>query len=263
MSSIFIRRCIAMFGRVARLLSLLCVGFAMGGVGGAQALGPSDCLARDADSTCNSAVSRSSGASVGSSQYLYDGPLGGVPAQGYAYWGYDFLADEMGVATVYTKDMYVNHTQYPVTIRLGFDIPTTHACNGGCLPGVQFFYGPSWASYFAAAVVSGGTVSLEFRVPAGTAYGWAIGLWEATNPRLTVTVDPGVSTTLAELGLPAQPAIALEIAAVTTSCPCIDGSSADCSLGSHFTNGLDGPWYRGTGYKFYERAGAFNSCVKQ
>ncbi len=156
--------------------------------------------------------------------------------------------------------MYMNRSAHEVTLRLTFDIPTNKICQNDCLPGIVFFIGPNWSTRFPPAMVNGGTVSMEQRVHAGESYGWAIGLWESTNPRLTVTVEPGVTTTLDEIGLPQFPAIADEIPAVTIQCTCYDSSTAACSLGSRFSNGLMGAWYRTNGGDYYARAGAFTMC---
>lgn len=238
---------------------LLAVAALMAG-GGAWAIVPSDCRARDADSTCNSAVQQSSGSSsIPQSQGLYDGPLAGVPSQGYSYWGFDYAADANGVHSDYVVDLFVNHTPYQATIRLSFTIPIDHGCGNDCIPGVQFYSAPGWHSHFPNAVINGSTVYMEYQVEPFQAYGWVIGLWQSTNPRLRVTVPNGVNTTLVALGLPPEPGVSREIAPADTLCMCGDGIERTCSLGSHFSNGLDGPWYASAG-NFYVRAGAYTTC---
>src|SRR3954471_11060225 len=81
-------------------------------------LRPSDCRPRDADSTCATAVA---GATTPPLPFvpdgvLYDGPLGGVPATGYAYWGFDFIADRTGTPSPVRADEFVNRSNVPVTI---------------------------------------------------------------------------------------------------------------------------------------------------
>ncbi|MEP6503683.1 MAG: hypothetical protein ABJD97_10150 [Betaproteobacteria bacterium] len=228
--------------------------------GGAQAVRPSDCLARDADSTCATAVA---GAPVAppithENQKLYSGPLGGVPTSGYAYWGFDFMSDAAGIASQFPNDMFVNRSGYPVTITLSFNIPTNHPCRNNCLPGVQFEVDAGWITVRPAYEVVGDTVSLSYQARPGQGYGWVIGLWEATNPKLTVTVAPDVRTTMDQLGLPDDPSIAQLIPAVTKTCICWDATEQACSAGSRFSNGLMGPWFRVNSY--YERGGAFSNC---
>ena len=107
-------------------------------------------------------------------------------------------------------------------------------------------------------VIKGNTASASYQVKPGQGYGWAIGLWQASNTRLTVTLPTGVHATLEQVGLPSQPSIAQEVPAVTAVCNCWDGSTASCSPGNRFSNGLMGPWYKSN--DFYTRAGAFNLC---
>jgi hypothetical protein len=107
-------------------------------------------------------------------------------------------------------------------------------------------------------MVKGNTATISLQVRPGQSYGWAIGLWQASNARLTVTLPTGVHATLEQVGLPPQPSVAREIPAVPAVCNCWDGSTAACSLGNRFSNGLMGPWYREN--DFYIRAGSFNLC---
>jgi hypothetical protein len=223
----------------------------------ARTVVPSDCLPRDADSTCAAAVARKT-TTVANAAGLYDGPLGGVPASGYAYWGFDFDAAALGVASKVSQDMYINRSAYPVTITLTFTIPTTHACGSGCLPGVKFLRGTSWSSVFPAMTVSGGTATIGLQIAAGDSYGWVIGLWQATNPRITVTIPAGASATMEQLGLSVDMGTADEIAAVDTTCECWDSFIYACSAGTHFSNGLLGVWYQST--QNYLRAGAYSNC---
>lgn len=227
-------------------------------------LRPSDCKARDADSTCATAVA---GVTIGSPPQvqpaapLYDGPLGGVPAHGYAYWGFDFIADQTGTTSPVRPDEFINRSKVPVTITLTFNFPSDHPCKKDCLPGVEFEVDAGWFKIDPPYVTLGNRVSVTQVFEPGRGYGWMIGLWQSTNPRLTVTVPKGAKTTLQEVGLPSLPAIADVISAVTGTCSCWDGSEAACSDGNHFSNGLLGPWYQNLDN--YIRAGSFNNCPSE
>lgn len=224
---------------------------------------PSDCRPRDADSTCATAVA---GAPVPvpapiplhPDGVVFDDSLGGVPSSGYAYWGYDFASALAGIASSFPDDMFVNRSPYPVTIALSFTIPTSHACGNNCLPGVQFEVDANWINVRPPLVIHGSIATASYQVRPGQGYGWAIGLWQSSNARLTVTLPPGVNATLDQVGLPLQPSIALEIPAIAAVCDCWDSSTAPCSLGNRYSNGLMGPWYKSN--DFYIRAGAFNTC---
>ncbi len=224
-------------------------------------LRPSDCRPRDADSTCATAVAGAPATAPPPSQPelpLYDGPIGGVPAAGYAYWGFDFIADQTGTPSPVRPDQFINRSHVPVTVTLSFNYPTTHACNKDCLPAVQFQVDAGWFKIDPPWVFNDNTVSVTQTFNPGRGFGWVIALWESTNPRLTVTVPRGSTATLREVGLPTFPATATEIAAISGSCNCWDGSAATCSDGSHFSNGLLGPWFQNL--TNYTRAGAFNNC---
>ena len=248
------------------LFQVLCAavscGAAAAGNGGlGSGLKPSDCRARDADSTCAAAVAGASVPSAppfGGDALLYDGPLGGVPATGYAYWGFDFVADQTGLPSPVRPDQFINRSSAPVTIKLSFTFPTNHPCNKDCLPGAEFEVDAGWFKIDPPYVIDGNSVSISQTFAPGRGYGWVIGLWQSTNPRLTVTIPAGAKATLQDVGLSALPAIASEIASVTTICGCWDGSTATCSDGIHFSNGLLGSW--DTEFDIYHRAGAFNNC---
>lgn len=231
--------------------------------GGLAQVKPSDCRPRDADSTCATAVVGAPIPPVGpppfqQSPTLYDGPLAGVPPFGYAYWGYDFIADQTGTPSPVRPDEFINRSAVPVTINLSFNIPTNHVCKNNCLPGAQFQVDPGWFKIDPPFVVKGNTVSISQTFNPGRGYGWVIALWQSTNPWLTVTIPSGAKATLQDVGLAANPAIANEIAAVQGVCDCWDGTSAACSDGSRFSNGLLGPWSQN--FTNYARAGAFNNC---
>ena len=229
--------------------------------GGLAKVTPSDCRPKDADSTCAMAVA---GAPLPGppaehvNEPLYDGPLAGVPALGYAYWGFDFVADQTGTPSPVRPDEFVNRSSVPVTITLSFNFPTNHACNKNCLPGAQFQVDPGWYKIDPPYVINGNIVSVTQTFNPGRGFGWVVALWQSTNPRLTVTIPSGAKATLQDVGLSAYPAIANEIAAVPGICDCWDGTRVACSDGSHFSNGLLGPWFQNL--TNYIRAGAFNNC---
>ena len=245
------------------LCRVLCVAAFAQSAGAAVSSGvkPSDCKARDADSTCATAVAGATAPSLppfGGDAILYDGPLGGVPATGYAYWGFDFVADLTGLPSPVRPDEFINRSSVPVTIKLSFTFPTNHACFKDCLPGAEFEVDAGWFKIDPPYVIDGNSVSLSQVIAPGRGYGWVIGLWQSTNPRLTVTIPAGAKATLQDVGLSPLPAIANEIAAVTSVCECWDGSTATCSDGTHFSNGLLGSWDQE--FEIYHRAGAFNNC---
>jgi hypothetical protein len=223
---------------------------------------PSDCRPRDADSTCATAVAGAPVAvppiPVTGDGTLYDGPLGGVPATGYAYWGFDFVAEASGTASPVRPDEFINRSGVPVTIKLTFDHPTGRPCGKDCLPGVQFQTGKGWRIIGPLFTIEGDKAWVTSTFAPGQGYGWVIGLWESWNTRLTVTVPARSTATLEEVGLPSLPAEATEIPPSYADCLCFDGSSAACSDGSRFSNGKLGPWF--VAWDNYFRAGAFNSC---
>jgi len=244
--------CIALLGSSAMLHAQ-----AMDGPG----VRPSDCRPRDADSTCATAVA---GAPVPPDitgipvSVLYDGPLGGVPPSGYAYWGFDFVAAATGTPSPVRDDEFVNRSKVPVTIKLTFNHPTGRTCGKDCLPGVQFQTGKGWRVIGPLFTVEGDKAWVSGTFSPGQGYGWVIGLWESWNTRLTVTVPKGASTSLDEVGLSPYPQEATEIAAIVETCACSDGETLPCSEGSRFSNGLLGPWF--VEWDNYSRAGAFNAC---
>ena len=250
------------FKTLYRMLCLVAAAqAAQASVNGATALKPSDCRPRDADSTCATAVAGAPVAGPPPSvpeNPLYNGPLAGIPASGYAYWGYDFVADETGTPSPVRPDEFINRSSVPVTITLSFNYPTSHACDRDCLPGFQFQVDRGWFKIDPPRVFNGDTVSFTQTFNPGRGYGWVIALWLSTNPRLKVTIPVGAKATLQDVGLSPFPAIADEIPALQGFCGCWDGTSAACSDGTHFSNGLLGPWAQNL--TNYQRAGAFNNC---
>ena len=250
------------FKSLYRVLWLALATQCAGAVNGVSAgVRPSDCKARDADSTCATAVAGVTGVEPPPPKLdgvLYDGPLGGVPASGYAYWGFDFFADQFGYPSVVRPDEFINRSTVPVTIKLSFAIPTSHPCNKDCLPGVQFQVDAGWFKVDPPYVIHGNTVSLSSTFKPGQGFGWVIALWQSSNPWLTVTVPKGATATLEGVGMPTFPAVASTIAAMPVVCVCWDGSTAQCSYGSRFSNGLLGSWDQHN--SVYARQGAFNDC---
>ncbi len=222
---------------------------------------PSDCRPRDADSTCATAVA---GATIVDplpdkpDGVLYDGPLGGVPATGYAYWGFDFFADQWGYPSAVRQDEFINRSTVPVTVKLSFAVPTGHPCGKDCLPGVQFQVDAGWYKVDPPYVINGNLVSVASTFQPGQGFGWVIALWQSTNPRLSVTVPKGSKTTLEKVGLPTFPAVASPVPATTVFCECWDGSTAACSYGSRYSNGLLGTWDQH--FSVYVRDGSFSNC---
>jgi len=184
-----------------------------------------------------------------------------MPSSGYAYWGFDFFADETGTPSLVRPDEFINRSPVPVTITLSFTIPPRPGCNKDCLPGVEFEVDAGWFKIDPPFVFDGDTASVTQTFAPGRGYGWAIGLWQATHARLTVSVAEASAATLQQVGMAALPGTATEIAAVIGSCICADGSSAACSDGSRFSNGLLGSYYPKK--EVYRRAGAFNACPSE
>jgi hypothetical protein len=155
-------------------------------------------------------------------------------------------------------DEFVNRSAVPVTITLSFDFPTNHPCGNACLPGVQFQVDAGWFKIDPPYTIVGNKVSLTQTFAPGRGYGWVIGLWQSTNPRLTVTIPKDAAATLQQVGISSRPSDANEISAAIGTCNCNDGTTAACSDGSHFSNGLLGSWSQS--FSNYSRAGAFNTC---
>lgn len=223
--------------------------------GAAHAIGPSDCKAGHADSTCAAAVaaapapgpSPAPGPPPGPSpspapQPLYDGPIAGMPGGGTAYWGFDFQADALGVpGPMPGRDMYINRSNSPINLRFTFKTPpNAQGCGYGCLPRLEFRVGPSWAVRYVPFDVSGGAAVADYAIPAGQYFAWVIGLEQTSNPRLTVTSPDKV--TLAQVGLPERMDVASPVPSTTTTCMCWDSSVAQCNYGTRYSNGLMGNW---------------------
>jgi hypothetical protein len=227
----------------------------------ASAIGPSDCKAGHADSTCAAGVvgapvpipappppgppppppSPPPGPPpVPDLTVIYDGPIAGLPSGGIAYWGFDFLSDSLGIPSPMFRDVYINRSAYPLTLRFTFTTPLNKPCGTGCLPRLEFRMGPAWALRYAPFTVSDGVAIAEYEIPANYYYAWVIGLQDTTNPILRVTTDRHV--TLDDAGLPTHMNAAAPIPPKIQSCSCQDGSIAECSYGTRYSSGLMGHW---------------------
>lgn len=196
---------------------------------------PSDCTAGVVDSSCIHTiwVEDNIPGDVGGN-ILYDGAIAGVPATGNYYWGYDFEFPDHA-------KMYENRSSHLLTLVFTFTIPTGN-CSDGCMPGMEFKLN-NWQSFFPDMIRYDNKARVSIEIPPNSSYGWVIGLWQATEPHLTATIDghsSGVS--LADVGLPDT------FNSVTRSdgdwfpCPCGD-SEGWCYPGSNYSTGFVGPWY--------------------
>jgi hypothetical protein len=238
------------------ILMLPAVSPALAGNLAAGRMQSSDCRPRDADSTCAKAVAGAPATlpPAAPDGVLYDGPLGGVPAQGWGNWGFDFVSDEFGTPSPVRQDEFINRSPVAVTIRLTFSFPTSIPCGMDCLPGMYFRVDAGQHRIYPPFVVDGGQVTMTSTFQPGRGYAWVIQPWLSSNPRLTVSVPKGSTATLQGVGMPPMPAIATEIPRVMSTCDCQNGTTAPCSDGSRFSNGLLGPWLEDQDN--YARAGA-------
>jgi len=209
----------------------------------ARAIVPSDCLPGHADSTCATALGSATVPLIGSPSLnvVYDGLLAPGP-YGYSYWGYDFLAASQGQPSAVPNDMFINNSGTGLMLVFSFDIPTDHPCGRNCVPDVQFKIGPTWQSIFPSVAVSGGTATTVLSVGTGQAYGWVIRLWQPGDIHLRVTTVDNRQVSLEAAGLSLHPEIADPVPPTTYTCNCWDLTTADCSKGTRYSNGLMGPW---------------------
>jgi hypothetical protein len=222
----------------------------------AQAIGftPSDCSTGHQDSTCLKAVKGGDlPPDVPGNRLLYDGPLAGVPATDLHYWGFDFQAVD-GVYPPTQRSMYVNRSSDLIMITLTFDIPTG-PCEEHCLPGIEFKVG-NWHTFFPNVVAANGLAEATLEVGPSEPYGWVIGLWQASNPRLTVTARSKVQWTLADVGLPMHPDVFTSTPGVSYPCLCQDGTVATCTTGPQYSTGIVGGW----SHDYYQKEGGTSTC---
>lgn len=227
----------------------------------ARAIAPSDCTNGHSDSTCARSVAAPTspgGQPSPGARTLYEGALAGMPAHGYAYWGFDFVAEATGMPSPALRPMFINRSGGPVDIAFTFDIPASPACGRGCLPQVGFQLDQGWFTVSLVAAVAGGTATFSYEIPAGRLYGWHIGLWQGLNPRVSVSAPGNPAATLTSVGLGANLGIADPVPAVIGSCACLDGSSAPCSDGVRLSNGMMGLWIPSS--ETIIEPQAFNDC---
>jgi hypothetical protein len=221
---------------------------------GGTAFLPSDCGPGRQDSTCIKVVNGGDVPPwIPQARLLYDGPLAGVPATDFHYWGFDFQTED-GIYAPVQRSMFVNRSNELVSITLTFDIPTG-PCDAGCLPGVEFKVG-AWHTFFPNIVKANGTAEATLEVGPNDSYGWVIGLWRATNPRLSVTAHGTTNLSMRDIGLPLSPDSLVSTPGVIYPCACPDGSTGECFTGPQYSTGYVGPW----SHDFYQQQGAGNTC---
>ena len=241
----------------------------------ARAIGPSDCKAGHADSTCATGVVAAPvpapppplppppppapppPAPTPSPDQIpiYNGPIAQLPGGGVAYWGFDFLSDALGVPSPMGEDVYINRSTYPLTLRFSFTTPANQPCGNGCLPRLEFRMGPGWALRYTTFKVSDGVAVGEYQIPPNYYYAWVIDVQQTTDPKLEILTDKSVS--LADAGLPERMDIAMPLPSKTVPCICNDGQMATCNFGTRYSSGLMGH-YSGQG-RYYSDDG-WNSC---
>jgi hypothetical protein len=165
-------------------------------------------------------------------------PLAGQPPSGYWYWGYDFQTLD---AAQGDSPRFVNRSNKELTLKLSFTIPRG-ACGGGCLPGVEFYFDQDVHKRDPKLVVSGTSATATVPVKAGDRYAFVIGLWQATNPVVSVSDASGYDVAPDEIGMSARPDVSVLLQGSVTICQCRDNSSAACYRGDHYSNGLSGGW---------------------
>jgi hypothetical protein len=98
--------------------------------------------------------------------------------------------------------------------------------------------------------ISGNIASASVEVLDGVSYGWRLGLWQASDPALTVTDLAGAEVDLELAGMSARPEVSRLIEGTPTTCLCADGTEADCMRGDHYSNGLVSAWTRAGSGRF-------------
>jgi hypothetical protein len=246
--------------RFAEVYQSLCIVLAAQGSleKNAEAIGPSDCVGGHADSTCASPVAATPRAQPPSSPPPVPPPssypLAGQPPANYWYWGYDFALPDTEQSSM---PRFVNRSGRAATIILSFTIPN-QPCGGGCLPGVEFYFDQGVHKVEPRLAVSGNTATATMHVNDGDRFAWVIGLWQASNPTVSVLSADGSPLSPEAAGLSPRPDISILTPGITTLCQCEDALTAMCNYGDHFSNGLAGEWSRHTGlYRF----NAWNNCA--
>lgn len=201
----------------------------------------SDCAPGRSDSTCGDVVSRPAVPLPFPPPPLYNGAISGTPISGSAYWGFDFVANELGIPSPAPRDMFVNRSSNAISLLFTFDLPNN--CGSGCLPGMEFKLNSSWNSFFPNIVVAGSQAITTLQVAPGQTYGFVISLWGAKNPRIRVDNLGATYMTLRDAGL-ADFATAQPVQGTYFTCECGDGVQRTCYSGTRYSNGLMGSWYR-------------------
>lgn len=226
--------------------SMICV------AASASAAPNSDCVAGNADSSCISNINRGPVASPPSVDVLFDGPIAGTPSSSAGYWGYDFLAASSGSPSPAPRDMFINRSASAISLIFSFDLPQG-PCGYGCRPGMEFKLNAKWNSFFPNIVVSGSKAITSVQIAPGQAYGFAIALWQASNPRVKVQNLSSATVSLQDVGLN-DFSSATPIPGIYFQCECGDGLIKQCYSGTHFSNGLMGGW-RNDGYFPWDEIG--------
>jgi hypothetical protein len=210
-----------------------------------MAISPSDCAPGRTDDTCQSPLN------TPPPFHGWTPPppispvsIGEIPAQGYWYFGYDFQTPDSQQLPL---PQFVNRSGRDLVLQLTFTVPQED-CGKDCLPGVEFRKGSNHIYKIDPPLkVKGSQASASLEIANGESYSWVIGLWQSTNPMLSVTDRTGVSLHPEVAGLSARPDIASPVGGSTTYCLCEDGVQALCNPGDHYSNGMLGAWSKNLG----------------
>jgi hypothetical protein len=226
-------------------------------VGGSRAIQPSDCQPGHMDSSCAKAVKEDPDTPPSDPPPppppATSFPLAGMPATGYAYWGYDFATSD---TAQFEDPRFVNRSGRHLILTLSFSIPGP-PCDGGCLPGVEFYFDQDVHKRDPRLQVSGNTAKAAVPLKPGDRYAFIVGLWQARDPVVSVTLPDGTPVSPGLAGMSARPDIASLVLGTPTTCTCEDGSQADCNRGDHYSNGLSGNWAQTMGLS---RFNAWTHC---
>jgi hypothetical protein len=176
-----------------------------------------------------------------------------MPPTGYWYWGYDFATPDLMQSIV---PKFVNRSGRTLTLVLSFTIQGP-PCAGRCLPGVEFYFDQGVHKRDPKLLIDGNTAKAAVTINNGDSYGFVIGLWQARDPVVSVVDGKGLPVPPDQAGLSAHPDESTFIPGIVTQCDCMDGETADCNLGGHYTNGLSGEWVNG---ESLARLGAWTYC---
>jgi hypothetical protein len=228
-------------------------------VGAVRAIQPSDCQPGHMDSTCAKAVDKDpehEPPPPPPPPPPNSFPLAGIPASGYSYWGYDFSSADIDQ---FDNPRFINRSGRSLILTLSFDIPNP-PCGGGCLPGVEFYFDQDVHKRDPRLQVSGNTAKAVVPLKPGDRYAFIIGLWQAHNPAIAVTLPDGTAISPDLAGLSVRPDTSSWVAGTQTKCSCENGEQLDCNRGDHYTNGLSGMWYQTMGLS---RFNAWTNCRRE